>query len=119
MSTDASTHDTPTPSGAVVAALDGSHRDDAVIDWAAAEATALLDAATELLARRGAVGGDEAPDRLGPVQRRRPVGGQRHPRGRRPRQRLRVRFGLPDVIAGEPRRPRRPCSASRTSAAQG
>ncbi|APH00676.1 hypothetical protein ASJ30_03290 [Janibacter indicus] len=41
MSTDASTHDTPTPSDAVVAALDGSHRDDAVIDWAAAEATAL------------------------------------------------------------------------------
>ena len=41
MSTDASTHDTPTPSGAVVAALDGSHRDAAVIDWAAAEAAAL------------------------------------------------------------------------------
>lgn len=41
MSTDASTHDSPTPADAVVAALDGSHRDDAVIDWAAAEAAAL------------------------------------------------------------------------------
>lgn len=41
MSIDASTHDTPTPSGAVVAALDGSHRDDAVTAWAVAEATAL------------------------------------------------------------------------------
>lgn len=45
MSTDASTHDSthdsPTPDQAVVAALDGSHRDEAVIDWAAAEATAL------------------------------------------------------------------------------
>ena len=41
MSTDASTHDTPTPSGAVVAALDGSHRDDAVTAWAVAEAAAL------------------------------------------------------------------------------
>lgn len=41
MSIDASTHDTPTPEGAVVAALDGSHRDQAVIDWAAAEAESL------------------------------------------------------------------------------
>lgn len=41
MSTDASTHDSPTPDNAVVAALDGSHRDGAVIDWAAAEAAAL------------------------------------------------------------------------------
>ena len=41
MSTDASTLDTPTPSGAVVAALDGSHRDDAVTAWAVAEAAAL------------------------------------------------------------------------------
>lgn len=41
MTTDASTHDSPTPDNAVVAALDGSHRDDAVIDWAAAEAAAL------------------------------------------------------------------------------
>lgn len=41
MSTDASTHDTPTPSGCVVAALDGSHRDDAVTAWAVAEAAAL------------------------------------------------------------------------------
>lgn len=40
MSTDA-THDSPTPDQAVVAALDGSHRDAAVIDWAAAEAKAL------------------------------------------------------------------------------
>lgn len=40
MTTDASAHDTPTPAGAVVAALDGSHRDPAVIDWATAEATA-------------------------------------------------------------------------------
>lgn len=38
MSTDAPIHDTPTPAGAVVAAIDGSHRDPAVIDWAAAEA---------------------------------------------------------------------------------
>lgn len=40
MSIDAPTHDSPTPAGAVVAALDGSHRDPAVIDWAAAEASA-------------------------------------------------------------------------------
>lgn len=40
MSIDPSTHDNPTPAGAVVAALDGSHRDPAVIDWAAAEASA-------------------------------------------------------------------------------
>ncbi|WP_435202807.1 universal stress protein [Janibacter sp. GS2] len=38
MSTDASDHDSPTPARAVVAAVDGSHRDPAVIDWAAAEA---------------------------------------------------------------------------------
>lgn len=41
MSIDASTHDSPTPADAVVAALDGSRRDDAVIDWASAEAVAL------------------------------------------------------------------------------
>lgn len=41
MTNDASTLDSPTPDGAVVAALDGSHRDDAVIGWAAAEAAAL------------------------------------------------------------------------------
>ncbi|QBF46833.1 universal stress protein [Janibacter limosus] len=41
MSTDASTHDTPTPADAVVAAVDGSHRDAAVIEWAGAEAVAL------------------------------------------------------------------------------
>ncbi|KRE35763.1 hypothetical protein ASG73_13745 [Janibacter sp. Soil728] len=41
MSNDASTHDTPTPANAVVAALDGSQRDDAVIAWAGAEAAAL------------------------------------------------------------------------------
>ena len=39
MTTDASAHDTPTPAGAVVVALDGSHRDSAVLDWAVAEAT--------------------------------------------------------------------------------
>lgn len=41
MSTDPHTHDTPTPAGSVIAALDGSHRDPAVIDWAAAEARAI------------------------------------------------------------------------------
>ncbi|WP_338750682.1 universal stress protein [Janibacter alittae] len=41
MTTDASTHDTPTPAGAVVAAIDGSHRDPAVLDWAAAEAVSV------------------------------------------------------------------------------
>lgn len=41
MTTDSSIDNTPTPGGAVVAALDGSHRDSAVIDWAAAEATAI------------------------------------------------------------------------------
>lgn len=41
MSSDAHLHDTPTPAGAVVAAIDGSHRDPAVIDWAAAEARAV------------------------------------------------------------------------------
>lgn len=41
MSIDPDTHDSPTPAGAVVAALDGSHRDTAVIDWAAAEARAV------------------------------------------------------------------------------
>ncbi|MFJ6131907.1 universal stress protein [Janibacter terrae] len=41
MSNDASPHDTPTPAAAVVAALDGSHRDAAVLAWAAAEATAI------------------------------------------------------------------------------
>ncbi len=41
MSIDADTHDSPTPAGAVVAALDGGHRDPAVIDWAAAEARAV------------------------------------------------------------------------------
>lgn len=41
MSTDASMQDTPTPAGAVVAAIDGSHRDPAVLDWAAAESVAV------------------------------------------------------------------------------
>lgn len=41
MSTDASIQDAPTPAGAVVAAIDGSHRDPAVLDWAAAEAVAV------------------------------------------------------------------------------
>lgn len=41
MTTDASMQDTPTPAGAVVAAIDGSHRDPAVLDWAAAEAVSV------------------------------------------------------------------------------
>lgn len=41
MTTDASIQDILTPEGAIVAAVDGSHRDPAVIDWAAAEAAAL------------------------------------------------------------------------------
>ncbi|NYF97536.1 universal stress protein [Janibacter cremeus] len=41
MTTDASMQDTPTPPGAVVAAIDGSHRDPAVLDWAAAEAVSV------------------------------------------------------------------------------
>ncbi len=41
MASDASIHDTPTPEGAVVAGLDGSHRDPAVLDWAATEAQQL------------------------------------------------------------------------------
>ena len=41
MTSDTSFQDTPTPAGAVVAAIDGSHRDAAVVDWAAAEAAAV------------------------------------------------------------------------------
>ena len=41
MTSDSSIHNTPTPGGAVVAALDGSHRDAAVIDWAGTEASAI------------------------------------------------------------------------------
>lgn len=41
MSIDAETHDNPTPAGAVVVAVDGSHRDAAVIDWATTEALAI------------------------------------------------------------------------------
>src|SRR5699024_211638 len=41
MTTDASMQDSPTPVGAVVAAVDGSHRDPAVLDWAASEAAAV------------------------------------------------------------------------------
>ena len=40
MSNAAHFHESPTPPEAVVAAIDGSHRDPAVIDWAAAEARA-------------------------------------------------------------------------------
>lgn len=41
MITDADIQDTLTPPGAVVAAIDGSHRDPAVLDWAAAEAVSV------------------------------------------------------------------------------
>ncbi len=41
MTSAASIQDTPTPAGAVVAAIDGSHRDLAVTQWAAAEAVAV------------------------------------------------------------------------------
>ena len=40
MTSDESIQDHPTPAGAVVVAIDGSHRDPAVIAWAAAEAQA-------------------------------------------------------------------------------
>lgn len=48
MSTDARPESVPTPAGAVVAAIDGSERDAAVIDWAAGEA-ALVDAPLHLV----------------------------------------------------------------------